>query len=205
MYKIVPTTQLILQIVNDELSTQQAKKLILLSIIKQVLLAYLLAVVVGASLYLALSTPENQPAFIAGYFFLLPFMILGTIFYMKKKYSLSIGLYEFTTKYFDKNINEIANDFDTFTSSYLIDYLCLETTLYDSQTVNIKDHDSINYGELRRSVLKVYNKNKSPKIPFRTAEYRNYMNLLIHVLEKPHSPNTIKELYLRSKQLLMSE
>ena len=48
MYKIVPTTQLIFQIVNDKLSKQQAKKMILLSIIKRILLAYLVAVIFGA-------------------------------------------------------------------------------------------------------------------------------------------------------------
>ena len=103
MYKIVPTTQLIFQIVNDKLSKQQGKKLILLSIIKQVLLAYLVAIVFGAILYLTFSTPETQPAFIAGYTFLLTFMIIGTIFYIIKKYTLSIGLYDFTTEYFDKS------------------------------------------------------------------------------------------------------
>ena len=80
MYKIVPTTQLIFQIVNDKLSKRQAKKMILLSIIKRVLLAYLVAVFFGAILYLALGTSETQPAFLAGYTFLLTFMIIGTIF-----------------------------------------------------------------------------------------------------------------------------
>jgi uncharacterized PurR-regulated membrane protein YhhQ (DUF165 family) len=79
MYKIVPTTQLIFQIVNDKLSKRQAKKMILLSIIKRVLLAYLVAVIFGAILYLALGTTETQPVF-AGYTFLLTFMIIGTIF-----------------------------------------------------------------------------------------------------------------------------
>ncbi|AMW80489.1 hypothetical protein AMD27_16355 (plasmid) [Acinetobacter sp. TGL-Y2] len=200
MYKIVPTAQLVFQIVNDKLSKQQSKKLILLSIIKQVLLAYLVAVVFGTILYFAFGTPESQPAFIASFFFLLPLMIIGSIYYMIKKYTLSMGLYDFTVKYFDKSINDVANAFDTFTSGYLIDFLCLETDLYDSQTVEIKDHNSINYGELRKSVLKVYNKNKSPKIPFRTKEYKNYMNLLIHVLKNPLDEITFREMYLRSKQ-----
>ena len=199
MYKIAPTTQLVFQIVNDKLSKQQCEKLILLSIIKQVLLAYLVAVVFGAILYFAFSTPETQPAFIAGYIFLLTFMIIGTIFYIIKKYTLSIGLYEFTAKYFNKTLNEIANASDTFTSGYLIDYLCLETALYDSQSVETKDQNSINYGELRSLVLKAYNKNKSPKIPFHSNEYENYMNLLIHVLKNPLDQTTFREMYLRSK------
>lgn len=200
MYKIVPTTQLIFRLVNDKATKEQSKKLILLSIFKQVLLAYLVAVIFGAILYLVFSTPETQLAFIAGYSFLLPFMIIGTIFYIVKKYTLSIGLYDFTVEYFDKSINEIANAFDTFTSGYLIDYLCLETALYDSQTVNIKDHNSKNYGELRSHVLQAYNKNKSPKIPFRSKEYENYMNLLIHVLKDSLDQTTFREMYLRSKQ-----
>lgn len=200
MYKIVPTTQLIFQIVNDKLSKRQAKKMILLSIIKRVLLAYLVAVFFGAILYLTLGTTETQPAFLAGYTFLLTFMIIGTIFYIVKKYILSVSLYDFTSDFFDKSIIEIANASDTFTSGYLIDYLCLETELYDSQTVDIIDQDSINYGELRNQVLKAYNKNKSPKIPFRTVEYRNYINLLTHVLKNPKDQTTFREMYLLSKQ-----
>ena len=200
MYKIVPTTQLIFQIVNDKLSKQQAKKMILLSIIKRILLAYLVAVIFGAILYLAFSTPETQPAFLAGYTFLLTFMIIGTIFYIVKKYILSVRLYDFTTEYFDKSIIEIASDSDTFTSGYLIDYLCLETAECDSQTVVIKDQDSINYGELRSHILKVYNNNKSPKIPFLTQEYNDYLSLLTHVLKDPKDQTTFREMYLRSKQ-----
>ncbi len=174
--------------------------MILLSIFKQVLLAYLVAVIFRATLSLAFSTPETQPAFIAGYLFLLQFMIIGTIYYIVKKYKLSVGLYDFTVEYFDKSINEIANAFDTFKSGYLIDYLCIETALYDSQTVKIKDQNSKNYGELRRHILQSYNKNKAPKIPYHSKEYENYMNLLTHVINDSLDPTPFREMYLRSKQ-----
>lgn len=200
MYKVSPKTQLIFHLLNEKGPDKRIKSLILLSILKEGFLVWVITIMIGIIFHFSFSTPETQPVFILGYSFILTFMIIATIFYIIKKYTLSIKLYDFSSRFFDKSINEIANASDTFTSGYMVDYLCIETNLYDVQTVEIKDNYPISYGELRNQVLKVYRKSKSPKIPYQTEEYKNYMYLLQHALRYPLDQSTFRELYQRSKQ-----
>lgn len=200
MYQISPTSQLIFRLLNENNSDGRNKLLILFSVLKEAFFECLVIVIGGLGFYFLFNTLENQHIFIIGYSFLFTFIIIATIFYIIKKYTLSIKLYGFSKNFFNKSIDEIANSPNTSISRYMIDYLCIETTLYDAQTVEIKDHDPISYGELKNQVLRVYNKNKSPNIPYSTKEYQNYMHMLQHMLSYPSDQCTFRELYLRSKQ-----
>ena len=123
-------------------------------------------------------------------------MIIGSIFYTIKKYYLSIKLYKYSVENFDLSINEIGDDSDTTMSGYMIDYLCIESSIFDAQTIEIKNQRPINYGVVRSQILERWNKNKSPNVPFQSEGYSNYMHILHHLFTNNQvSQNTFRELY----------
>lgn len=82
----------------------------------------------------------------------------------------------------DKTVNDLGNEFDTFTSRYLIDFICLETKVFDNELVTIKDSNNTKpYSEIRSNILKKYRPMRTPIIPYRTQEYSDYMSLLQHI------------------------
>lgn len=100
----------------------------------------------------------------------------------------SISIMAFNT--IDKTINELGNEVDTFTSKYLIDFICLETKVFDNELVTIKDLNHTQpYSEIRANILKKYRPCKNPIIPYRTKEYSDYMNLLQHIFRESKFSN----------------
>jgi hypothetical protein len=82
----------------------------------------------------------------------------------------------------DKTVNDLGNEFDTFTSKYLIDFISLETQVFDNELVTIKDSNNTQpYSEIRSNILKKYRPMRRPAIPYRTQEYSDYMSLLQHI------------------------
>lgn len=108
MYQISPTSQLIFRLLNENNSDGRNKLLILFSVLKEAFFECLVIVIGGLGFYFLFNTLENQHIFIIGYSFLFTFIIIATIFYIIKKYTLSIKLYGFSKKFFNKSIDEIA-------------------------------------------------------------------------------------------------
>lgn len=197
MYKITPTTELVFELINNNKPYPVSKLLILLSVLKNIFLAHLIAIiVVSAVLYHLIDTQESKVALLIVSGSLFSIMIIGSIFYTIKKYSLSIKLYKYSVENFDLSINEIGDDSDTTMSGYMIDYLCIESSIFDAQTIDIKNQRPINYGVVRSQILERWNKNKSPNVPFQSEGYSNYMHILRHLFtNNPVSQNTFRELY----------
>lgn len=135
MYKITPTTELIFELINNNKPYPISKLLIVYSILKNVFLAYFLVIILFAVLYHLIDTQESQVAFLIVSGSLFSLMIIGSIFYTIKKYYLSIKLYKYSVENFDLSINEIGDDSDTTMSGYMIDYLCIESSIFDAQTI----------------------------------------------------------------------
>lgn len=91
----------------------------------------------------------------------------------------------------DKTISDIGNEFDTLTSRYLIEFISLESKIFDNELVTIKDSNSSQfYSEIRTTILKKYRPNRSPIIPYRSKEYSDYLNLLHHIFRDSKLTNT---------------
>lgn len=201
MFKIPPKKQLIFRLVNQNATASESKLFIIQSLLKDIFFLLFISMILGFALYLSFQTPYSQPILVA-YSFILSFLIIGSVIYFIKGYTLSMKLYEFSVANFDKSISAIADDFDTFTSGYMIEYLCIETPIFDHESVNVENFDRpVMYQDLRKNVLGVYNPYKSPNIPFRGKEREDYMRLLKHAFKCSLSQSTFRELYVQNSKL----
>lgn len=196
MYKIAPETELIFKIIHENIPSQNCKLLILFSILKKVALTYIIALIMCVVLYSVMATQENKLTFIILGSAVFNLLIMAGIYYTIKKFILSLKLYRFAVGYFDRNINDIADYSDSNISGYLIDYLCIESTVFDDLSVESNKNGFTNYGELRTQILKAWNKNKSPKVPFGSEAYSNYLHALREILGENRIGNvSFRELY----------
>ena len=199
MYKITPTTELIFELVNKNKSDLISKLLILGSILKNVFLwflGYVIALILTMGLLRSIGDENAQHMYALFCALVFTLMTFASVYYIGKKYALSIKLYKYSVEHFDRNFNEIGDDSDTTMSGYMIDYLCIESSIFDAQTIEIKNQRPINYGKVRSQILQCWNKNKSPNVPFHSEGYSNYMHILRHLLHNnPVSLNTFRELY----------
>jgi len=204
MYQIIPKTELIFKLVFEKKSHEESKKTILLSILKKVFFACFVFIVCFVLLYMQLDQQHIQSPYllVLNLFILSIFLIIFGAYYTIKKYNSSLELYEFTCKYFDKSIIEIANDFDTRLATYLIDYLGIKSSIFDGESVELRSKDIVNYGETRMEILKHWNSNKSPKIPFGTDASTNYLSLMSHMIQVSRANQTsFRELYKQANHI----
>ena len=200
MYRIIPSTELIFKLVNNNVPKPKSYAYILFSILTIVGCGYVIVFLLILALCLIIGIEHAQKFMDVFYAFVFAIQTIVNIYYVFRKYTISVELYRFANLNFDLKLIDVSDDPNSKMSGYMIDYLCIETPIFDTHTVYIKNKKPTNYGVLRRQILKKYNKNKSPSIPFGSEEYSNYMHILTHTLnDSPDSLLTFRELYVRAK------
>ena len=190
MLEIPPNTSKILEKITLNDDKKKVKKSITMRLFKHLAIGGALSFFVGFSVSLLLNQMHQTLDII-----LISMPIFICIGLITAKLAIDCfnkenKITDMAFKVIDKSINDIGNEFDTFTSRYLIDFTLLETAIFDQEQVIIKDAQGTTpYHEIRSSILKKYHPSRNPIIPYRTQEYSQYMHLLEHAFKRSKFSN----------------
>lgn len=189
-------TKHIFKLISEKKTLKEVKKKLFAEILHKFLFVQIISIIILCACYIInLREVERLDVFYVFFTIYLFITFISAKLTVKTYFTLN-KVIRFSFEYFDRSISEISNASDSCMAGYLIDYLCIETAIYDSQKI-YTGQTTENYGQLRQKVLKKYTRSKSPKIPFNTKEYEIYMQLLRHILNSPNSRKTFSELYLQ--------
>lgn len=190
MFKIPPKTSNILKKILNGDTKAVVQKSISMRFFMRLAFGFLVIFSLGfiVSFLLESTVSTIDKALISTPISLIVGLVTGKLSYDCFQKEISISNMAFKT--IDNTINNLGNEFDTFTSKYLIDFICLETKIFDNELVVIKDSNTTQpYSEIRSNILKKYRPYKDPIIPYRTKEYSDYMTLLEHIFRESKYSN----------------